>query len=113
MNNILIIVDEKSDEIGKIIDIHDKIIDKYDNLTSQYYMIQYLHSSIETKWPVKNIIFIFNIDEKEQCREFLKQCKENNCHMGNIKIELQIQHDASQIFNEYVLIFYIIYVMSI
>jgi bisphosphoglycerate-independent phosphoglycerate mutase (AlkP superfamily) len=90
MNNILIIIDEESDERDKIIDIHDKIINIHDNLTLQYYMIQRTQFTI-IKPSESKILFQFTIDEKEQCKEFLKQCNEEGCNMDNIKIELRIQ----------------------
>jgi hypothetical protein len=96
MNNILVIIDESSDEMNKIIDIHDKITNKYDNLTMKYYMIQLTHFTIVKK-SERNIIFKFNIEEKEQCKEFLKQCKEAGCNMDKIKIELRIEHKPEQI----------------
>jgi hypothetical protein len=96
MNNILIIIDEESDERDKIIDIHDKITDKYDNLTTNYYMIQLTHFTVLKK-SERNIIFKFSIDEKEQCKEFLKQCKEEGCNMDKIKIELRLQQDKANI----------------
>jgi hypothetical protein len=96
MNNILIIIDEESDEFEKINDIHDKIIDKYDNLTIKYYITQITHFYVLK--PTENkIIFPFTIDEKEQCKEFLKQCKEEGCNMDKIKIELRLQQDKTNI----------------
>jgi hypothetical protein len=96
MNNILIIIDEESDEFEKINDIHDKIIDKYDNLTIKYYLTQRTDFYVLKKSENK-IIFPFTIDEKEQCKEFLKQCKEEGCNMDKIKIELRIKQDEALI----------------
>jgi hypothetical protein len=82
--------------MDKIIDIHDKIIDKYDNLTTQYYITQRNIFDIFKQTEYK-IIFPFTIEEKEQCKEFLKQCKEKGCNMDKIEIELRIKQDKTNI----------------
>jgi hypothetical protein len=52
-------------------------------------MIQLTHFTVLKK-SERNIIFKFSIDEKEQC-------KEAGCNMDNIKIELRIQQDKTNI----------------
>jgi predicted lactoylglutathione lyase len=74
----------------------DKIIDIHDNLTSKNYMTQLTQFTDKTK-SESNILFQFSIDEKEQCREFLKQCKEAGCNMDKIKIELRIKQEKTNI----------------
>jgi hypothetical protein len=44
-----------------------------------------------------NTVFIFTIENKEKCRDFLKKCEENNCKMDKIKIELRIQQQRTNI----------------
>jgi hypothetical protein len=44
-----------------------------------------------------NTVFIFTVENKEKSRDFLKRCKENNCNMDKIKIELRIQQDQTNI----------------
>jgi predicted lactoylglutathione lyase len=61
-----------------------------------YYTIQLTHFTVLKK-SERNIIFKFSIDEKEQCKEFLKQRKEAGCNMDKIKIELRIQQDKTNI----------------
>jgi hypothetical protein len=44
-----------------------------------------------------NTVFIFSIENKEKCIDFLKRCNENNCNIDSIKIELHIKQQQTNI----------------
>jgi hypothetical protein len=87
MNKIYIIINPDSEEENIMLNNHND---------SDNCIIAFNTLLIGTVEELKTY-FIFNINDQEKCRLFLKRCSENNLDIKKIKIELHIEHEASKI----------------
>jgi hypothetical protein len=91
MNKIYIIINKESEDAELMMEIIKDI---------NNYEIYYESSQIPNADQDEinhYICFAFNIDDKDECKEFLRLCKENKCEMEYINIQLRIKHEASKI----------------